>query len=209
MASLPAKVCEDINSHYNACATACPASCADRNAPAKCTRPCIDTCDCNAGMVLSGDKCVPITSCGCQYNNQYYKPNQSWYDEQCAVLCKCDPILGTIDCQPTSCKETETCMLVNGVQGCYPTEYSTCTSSGDPHYWTFDGKRYPFMGSCVYQLVKVTSRDSSLIPFTINVVNDHRGNKAVSFTKDVIMEVYNKTITMSKDYPRQIKVNTW
>ncbi|XP_077312503.1 IgGFc-binding protein-like [Lithobates pipiens] len=201
------KVCGDTNSHYNACATACPASCADRNAPAKCTRPCIDTCDCNAGMVLSGDKCVPITSCGCQYNGQYYQPNQSWYDEQCAVLCKCDPILGTIDCQSTSCKETETCMLVNGVQGCYPTEYSTCTSTGDPHYSTFDGKRYPFMGSCVYQLVKVTSSDSSLIPFTINVVNDHRGNRAVSFTKDVIMEVYNKTITMSKDYPRQIKVD--
>ncbi|KAM5132323.1 IgGFc-binding protein-like [Mantella aurantiaca] len=201
------KVCEDKNSHYNACATACPASCANRNAPAMCARPCIETCECNEGMVLSGDKCVHITNCGCQYNGQYYEPNQSWYDDKCAVLCTCDPILGTVDCQSASCKETETCMLTNGIRGCYPTQYSTCVSSGDPHYITFDGRRYSFMGTCVYQLVKVTSNDSSLIPITINVLNDHRGNKAVSLTKEVHIDIYNTTITMSKDYQGQIKVD--
>ncbi|XP_072283431.1 IgGFc-binding protein-like [Pyxicephalus adspersus] len=201
------KVCEDKNSHYNACATACPASCADRNAPARCTRPCIETCECNAGMVLSGDRCVPITSCGCQYNGQYYEPNQSWYNEKCAILCTCDPILGTVDCQSTSCKETETCMLTNGIRGCYPTEYSLCTASGHTHYSTFDKKRYSYMGTCKNTLVKVTSNDSSLTPFTIIVQNDHRGNNAVSLTKDVTILVYNQTITMSKNFPKQIKVN--
>ncbi|XP_040269674.1 IgGFc-binding protein-like [Bufo bufo] len=201
------KVCEDKNSHYNACGNACPASCSDRNAPAKCTNPCIETCECNKNMVFSGNTCVSISSCGCQYNGRYFEPYESWLNEKCSVLCKCDPILGIMNCQETSCKDSETCKVVNGIRGCYPTGYTTCVASGDPHYQTFDGRRIPYMGSCIYQLVKVTSNDSSLAKFTINVENDHRGNKAVSFTKSVILEVHNKTVTMSKDHPQQIEVD--
>ncbi|KAM4016701.1 IgGFc-binding protein-like isoform 2-T2 [Anomaloglossus baeobatrachus] len=201
------KLCEDKNSHYNACGNACPASCSDRNAPALCTKPCIETCECNERMLLSGNSCVPISSCGCQYNGRYYEPKETWSNEQCTVLCTCDPILGLMNCQDTSCKNGETCMVVNGKRGCHPTEYSTCVVSGDPHYKTFDGRRFPYMGSCIYQLVKMTSNHSSLVQFQIIVENDHRGNKAVSFTKEVTLTVYNVTVTMSKDHPQQIKVN--
>ncbi|XP_073426567.1 IgGFc-binding protein-like [Dendrobates tinctorius] len=201
------KLCEDKNSHYNACGNACPASCSDRNAPAICTKPCVESCECNEHMVLSGNSCVPVSSCGCQYNGRYYKPKETWFNEKCSVICNCDPILGMVNCQDTSCKDSETCMVVHGKRGCYPTEYSTCVASGDPHYQTFDGTRFPYMGSCIYQLVKVTSNDSSLVQFEIVVENDHRSNKAVSFTKEVTLNVYNMTITMSKNHPQQIKVN--
>ncbi|XP_075462272.1 IgGFc-binding protein-like [Ascaphus truei] len=198
----------DTNSHYEACGNACPASCFDRTAPAKCLKPCVETCQCNDTFVLSVDKCVPIKSCGCKYNGQYYQPDQEfWSDENCQGRCKCDPSLGIVECRKSSCKSSEKCMVVNGIRGCYPTKYSTCMASGDPHYTTFDGKRFDFMGTCIYRLVGVTSNDSTLTHFTVNVQNNHRGNKAVSFTKDVTLEVYNQTITMSKDNPQKIKVN--
>ncbi|XP_063798275.1 IgGFc-binding protein [Pseudophryne corroboree] len=200
------KICEDKNSHYNACGNACPAYCSNRDAPAKCTKPCVETCECNHNMVLSGDTCVPISSCGCQYNGRYYEPDQSFYNEKCAMLCKCDARLGIVDCQQVKCKDSEKCMVVNGIRGCYPTENSTCIASGD-QYKTFDNKRFPYVGTCIYEMVNVIPNNSSLTPFTVSIQNDQRGNKAISFTKDVTLKVYGKTITISRDYPQQIQVD--
>ncbi|XP_069804822.1 IgGFc-binding protein-like [Dendropsophus ebraccatus] len=201
------KICEVENSHYNACGNACPATCSDRDAPSKCTKPCVETCDCDKGMVLSGDKCVPTSSCGCQYDGRYYLPDQTWYNEKCSVRCKCDSTLGIVVCQEKKCKDSEACMISNGIRGCYPNKYSTCLASGDSHYFTFDKRRIDFMGACLYLLTDVTSKDQSLTPFKIKAQNEHRGSKAHSFIKKIILEAYNTTITMSKDHPWRIKVN--
>ncbi|KAM8927862.1 IgGFc-binding protein-like [Pelodytes ibericus] len=196
------------NSHYEFCGNACPASCTDRTAPTFCKDNCVETCQCNDGFVLSADKCVPVASCGCNYNGLYYQANQEfWSDDNCRVLCKCDPTLGMVVCKETSCKSSEICTVVNGIRGCQPISYSTCSGTGDPHYTTFDLKRFDFMGTCVYQLIGVISSDSSLPRFSVNVENNNRGNKAVSFTKVVSMEVYGLSITLSMDFPRRILIN--
>ncbi|KAM4703005.1 IgGFc-binding protein-like [Rhinophrynus dorsalis] len=201
-------LCPDENSHYEPCGSACPATCSDRTAPNRCTEPCVETCQCNEGFIQSAGKCVPITSCGCNDNGIYYQPNQEfWSDEKCSVHCKCDATLGMVVCKEDHCKASEKCMLVNGVQGCYPANYSICVASGDPHFTTFDGKKFDFMGTCIYQLVSVCSSDPSLTPFQVNLQNEDRGRKTVSYTKAVTLQVYNQTITLSKSYPLQILVN--
>ncbi|XP_044847393.1 IgGFc-binding protein-like [Mauremys mutica] len=196
------------NSHYEACGNACPASCSDRTAPSSCREPCVETCQCDNGYVLSAGQCVPVGSCGCDYNGRYYKPNKEfWDDENCRSRCRCDPSLGLVVCQETTCKANERCAVINGVRDCHAISYSTCTASGDPHYTTFDGKKYDFMGTCIYQLAGVCSEDPTLTPFNIKVENNNHGSKAVSYTKAVTLEVYGRNITVSQQYPRKIKVD--
>uniref|UniRef100_A0A8C8VK49 VWFD domain-containing protein n=1 Tax=Pelusios castaneus TaxID=367368 RepID=A0A8C8VK49_9SAUR len=196
------------NSHYEVCGSACPASCSDQTAPSSCQKPCVETCQCNNGYVLSADQCVPVGNCGCDYNGRYYKPNEEfWADENCRSRCRCEPNLGTVVCKETSCKANERCVLVNGAHRCKATTYSTCIGTGDPHYTTFDGKKYDFQGTCIYQFAALCSEDSTLTPFNVKVENNNRGSKAVSFTKVLTLEVYNVTISLSQDHPRKIQVD--
>ena len=58
---------------------------------------------------------------------------------------------------------------------------ATCIASGDPHYRTFDGSRYDFMGKCEYVLAK----DSVNNLFEVRQVNEPCGNSKVTCTKSV------------------------
>uniref|UniRef100_A0A8D2JLA8 VWFD domain-containing protein n=1 Tax=Varanus komodoensis TaxID=61221 RepID=A0A8D2JLA8_VARKO len=61
------------NSHYNPCASACPATCPSLPAPANCSKPCVEDCECDPGFVLSGQRCVLPADCGCLAGDRYYE----------------------------------------------------------------------------------------------------------------------------------------
>ncbi|XP_026549084.1 IgGFc-binding protein-like, partial [Notechis scutatus] len=196
------------NSHYEGCGNACPATCSDRSAPSTCKNTCAQICQCDEGFVRSGEKCIPVDTCSCIYQGVTYKAGEEfWGDEDCQSHCKCDAKLGRAVCQKSSCTGKTKCRVVNGVRGCHAVSYSTCIGAGDPHYTTFDGKKYDFMGTCIYQMAGLCSMDPSLTPFLVTVENNHRGNKAVSYTKVVTLEIYNFTISMSQEFPQKIQVN--
>ena len=58
---------------------------------------------------------------------------------------------------------------------------ATCKTKGDPHYTTFDGKRYDFMGKCEYVLAK----DSVNNTFEITQTNEPCGNGMPSCTRSL------------------------
>jgi hypothetical protein len=56
-----------------------------------------------------------------------------------------------------------------------------CTASGDPHYRTFDGVNFDYMGKCKYTLAETVEQDNEC-SFTVDAINNDRGQAAVSYT---------------------------
>lgn len=162
---------------------------------------------CDENFVLSGDRCVPLSQCGCHYRGRYYLAGETFHPT-CQEHCVCQNG-GTVKCQAFSCGPYEECKLSDGIRKCHPIGSATCSASGDPHYISFDGLRFDFQGTCTYTLVKATRTSSTLIPFTINVENVAWGNGKVSVTKMVSVEVYNITLTLLQNKKGQVKVSLY
>uniref|UniRef100_H3A4Z5 Tectorin alpha n=1 Tax=Latimeria chalumnae TaxID=7897 RepID=H3A4Z5_LATCH len=186
------------NSHYEQCATACPASCADTTAPLFCNQPCRESCVCDPGYILSGGACIPQTQCGCTLDGHYYNIGESVIlNEACSRKCTCRNAVSMMDCQDHACSIYEECKVVNGVRGCYSKQYGTCWASGDPHYRTFDGLPFDFQGTCKYTLSKYCGPQGNHTGFSVEVENEHRGSTIVSWTRWVQLDVYGHQISVA------------
>lgn len=61
------------NSHYEACADLCSASCDGLTEIVQCATNCTEGCECNVGFLFDGQKCVKEAECGCYDNGKSYK----------------------------------------------------------------------------------------------------------------------------------------
>uniref|UniRef100_UPI00398EA458 zonadhesin-like n=1 Tax=Pristiophorus japonicus TaxID=55135 RepID=UPI00398EA458 len=187
------------NSHYELCASTCPRTCFHPNV-SDCSSKCVEGCDCDPGYVLSDSNCVPLSDCGCTDTQDDYRViNESWYLPKCTEKCTCVSPNKT-KCRSASCSDSENCNLLDGIYGCHPKGQETCSASGDPHYRTFDGVFYDFMGNCTYTFAKLCNASSDLPPFSVETSNEHRGSTTrVSYVKAVHIEVYGHRVTLMKN----------
>lgn len=199
MATLPAALSCPLHSHYEVCSQGCPLSCGDHPVPGGCGSECHEGCVCDEGFVLSGESCVPLTSCGCAYQGAYHLPGQTFYPGPgCDSLCHCNEG-GLVTCKPSSCGPHEACQPSDGILGCVAVGSATCQASGDPHYTTFDGRRYDFMGTCVYVLAQTCGIQPGLDQFTVLQENVQWNNRKVSVTKVITVKVANSTLRLEQN----------
>ncbi|XP_076157955.1 alpha-tectorin-like [Alosa pseudoharengus] len=206
----PSPACPE-HSHFEYCGNACPATCEDQSAPSSCKTPCVQTCTCDEGYFLSGNKCIRKEECGCQYNGHYVQPRETfWGDDQCTEIITCTS--GKITRAKSSCGLGKTCAVKNGVSSCQAVKSAVCTISGDPHYNTFDHVKYDFMGTCTYTASEGCHLDGTdLTPFTVVVENEKwyamSNDPKVSVTKMVAVTVDGITIILRRNQVGLVWVN--
>uniref|UniRef100_A0A8C6DGL5 Zonadhesin n=1 Tax=Moschus moschiferus TaxID=68415 RepID=A0A8C6DGL5_MOSMO len=180
------------NAHYERCA--CPASC--RSPKPTCGLPCNPGCVCNSGFLFHDSRCINASSCNCFYNENYYESGMEWFSPNCTERCRCHPG-SQIECQPYKCGTHTVCQLKHGQYRCHPYGTATCFVYGDPHYFTFDGRYFNFMGKCTYVLAQPCGNSTEPF-FRVTVKNEERGQEGVSCLSRVSVTLSETTVTLLK-----------
>ncbi|KAK3108253.1 hypothetical protein FSP39_004202 [Pinctada imbricata] len=153
----------------SSCELACGATSLDTCSGTECT----DGCYCPDGMVLNNDTCVRPEQCPCKHGDKYYQPGQT-VPKDCN---RCTCTSGSWQCTNKRCE-------------------ATCSATGDPHYMTFDGIRYNFMGICSYQMVQ----DTQSPDFGVIANNIACGHGHASCTKSITLQYAGHTIEMGHNH---------
>uniref|UniRef100_A0A8C7LGG8 Zonadhesin-like n=1 Tax=Oncorhynchus kisutch TaxID=8019 RepID=A0A8C7LGG8_ONCKI len=101
------------------------------------------------------------------------------------------------------------CLLQAGTNARWVSRsYWTCTVHSNPHYSTFDGANFRFMGPCTYVLTQVCApSETPLSHFSVEVKNELRGNSSVSAVHQVKVEVENLRVSLHKRQNHRVMVN--
>ena len=99
-------------------------------------------------------------------------------------------------CQGIQCAPGQRCQMVSGKARCVAESTAVCRAQGDPHYTTFDGRRYDMMGTCSYTMAELCGSDETLPAFSVEAKNEHRGSRQVSYVGLVTVYAYSHSVSL-------------
>lgn len=183
------------NSHYEICTQDCSQTCSSIYTPVKCSERCREGCVCNEDFVFSGDECVPMSRCGCIYQDFYYKLEETFFPTK-QEKCQCQAG-GAVVCQKISCPRGSEGKVIDGVFQCLSATPGSCVATGDSNYMSFDGLAFNITGTCSYILTETCAGDN-VKPFVVEIKKDARQKRKVSGIHALSVEVYGLTLTLTR-----------
>ncbi|XP_070535312.1 von Willebrand factor-like [Ptychodera flava] len=160
---------------FTECDAKCPQTCQSKGEGECEPDECIDGCLCPSGTYLHDGECIDGDQCPCYHNSVEY-PAASILEQDCN---QCECIGGSwSQCTDNICE-------------------ATCRVFGDPHYSTFDGTNYDFMGDCTYVLLKdCTGTFNNYHVWGKNV--ECGRSEGLTCTRAVIVEVDNTLVYLKR-----------
>ena len=136
---------------------------------------CEPGCECEEGLVYSDGQCIVPSSCPCFHAGQSYKTGETINTECEDCVCNAG---GTFSCVDKPC-------------------WGTCSVFGDPHFTSFDNKRFDFQGTCSYIFARSTT---SWIgnSFLVTVKSVPCGSSGVTCTRDIELNYNGTTVSIDR-----------
>ncbi|XP_038045088.1 mucin-2-like, partial [Patiria miniata] len=138
---------------------------------------CSPGCGCPIGLVRApgGGTCIKEELCPCYHNGRSYNTGEHFNIDCNKCVCRPNE---NIECEDKTCP-------------------ATCRSYGDPHYITYDGKKYDFQGDCRYILTTDDCGEhGARSTFKVVVQNVPCGTGQVTCTKAVDVTIHGVTISL-------------
>lgn len=148
-------MCED-GRKYKECSQTQDQSC---DSPAEDTTAssseCLQGCFCPDGQVDHEGVCIPREQCPMDMTLDLSSRLGMDMMTMMDMMSSCILEEQTYETGTVIQRECSTCLCENGNWNCMNEGCSArCEVYGDPHYKTFDGKRFDFMGKCSYYLMQ-------------------------------------------------------